>query len=113
MQTVIASMVFVLLVGCTTSSIGDGQPTLSLTTNKQPAPYILCVLPKWQESSAQPVMSQITGGYRLVLGSADRTDDILVVTGRDGGSSVNLYHRPSFVPGLWRGSVDVAVRNCL
>lgn len=113
MRVTIGAAIFVLLAGCASSNPGDSRSTVSFNTSKKPGPYVLCVLSKWRESRTKPVMSEIADGYRLVIGTPEQVDDMLEVAKAGNGTSVQFYHRASWVPGLWRASSDVAVRECL
>lgn len=113
MRILICAAAIALLAGCASAPSGPGKPTVTATTAKKPGPYAMCVLHGWQESRTSPVMSRTAGGYRLVIGTPDQSDDILVITEKGSGSSVQLYHRKSWVPGAWRSATDVAVKECL
>lgn len=114
MRILIGALGLALLAGCVSpSDLKNNTPTTQGKTTKLPREYALCVFPKWQDARSEATMSETENGYRLVIGAMNLTDELLEITKSGSGSSVSLYQRVAWMPGIGRSSVESAVKTCL
>lgn len=114
MRVLICSLAALLLAGCVSpSDLKNSKPTINANTAKSPKEYALCVFPRWQDARSEAVMSETTDGYRLVIGAMQLTDELLDVKKTSSGSSIALYQRAAWMPGVGRSTIEAAVRSCL
>lgn len=114
MRILIAAVAVAMLAGCVSpSDLRTNTPTVSATTKKEPKKYALCVFPQWQDARSEATMSETESGYRLVIGAMQLTDELLEIKKTPTGSSVALYQRVAWMPGVGRTAIEAAVRNCL
>lgn len=114
MRIFIGTLALVLLAGCVgPGDLAKNEPSLKLSTKKDPKSYALCVFPKWQEARTDSTMSETESGYRLLVASNNMADEMLDVRRTPSGSSVQLHQRMawSMMPG--RSSIESAVKSCL
>src|SRR3546814_17663466 len=87
-----SSMAFasLLLAGCASA---PNDPTLTLQTNKTPAQYADCVVPKLQDNAMRPTVSQSQRSYRIVVPSKVSADHVLEAYKAGTGGQVLRYDR--------------------
>ncbi|WP_212805499.1 hypothetical protein [Pseudomonas sp. Eqa60] len=113
MRILIWLAVALTLGGC----VGPGDlerndPSLRLSTKKDPKSYALCVFPKWQNARNDSSMSETESGYRLLVASA-MADELLEIRKTSSGSDVTLYQRMAWSAMPGRSAIESAVKSCL
>jgi uncharacterized lipoprotein YajG len=114
MRILIGAVAVALLSGCVgPGDLAKNDPSIKVTTSKEPKAYALCVFPKWQNARTDSSMAKTETGYRLLVASNDMADELLDINKVSSGSSVVLYQRMawSMMPG--RQAVESAVKSCL
>ncbi|RMQ46697.1 hypothetical protein ALQ04_02112 [Pseudomonas cichorii] len=81
---------FSLLAGCISA---PNQPSLILQTSKAPDEYVQCVMPKLQEHSLAPVLSQSQRHYKIIVPSAVAADNVMEAYKAPKGGKIFLYER--------------------
>lgn len=114
MRILIGAFAVALLMGC----VGPGdlekkEPSITVTTHKDPRSYALCVFPKWQTARTDSFLTETLTGYRLLVASNNMADEMLDVVKTRDGSSVVLYQRMAWSKMLGRSAVEAAVKSCL
>lgn len=104
------AMTYWLLGGC---AVTPNQPTLVLQTNKSPEQYAECVVPKLQDRTQTPTLSQTRRHYRVVVSSTLAADNVLEAYKTPTGGKVFLYERRPVASGLIPSSFERAARECL
>ena len=114
MRNLVVVSVLALLVGCSTSKpLGTDQLESTFTSNKKPAPFLVCMLPKWQAYRGKSTVNKILGGYTLGLGESLQTEDLLVIKDSAEGSVIEHYHRKSWFHFMEGGSHEEDIHACL
>lgn len=114
MRILIGVVGLALLAGCVSpSDLKANIPTIKATTEKSPRQYALCVYPRWQDARSEASMSETQDGYRIVIGAMNLTDELLEVSRKGAGSSVEFYQRLAWMPGVGRSAIEQAVKSCL
>lgn len=114
MRILIAAVAVVVLAGCTTpGDLKAGKATISASSSKAPKQYALCVFPRWQDARSGATMSETERGYRLTVSTDMTTDELLEINKSASGSSVSLYQRLAWAPGVGRAAIERSVRDCL
>ncbi|WP_415962172.1 hypothetical protein [Streptomyces sp. 021-4] len=114
MKLILGVLAVVLLAGCVgPGDLAKNDPSLKLSTKKDPKSYALCVFPKWQDARTDSTMAETESGYRLLVASNNMADEMLDIRKTSTGSSVTLHQRMawSIMPG--RSSIESAVKSCL
>ncbi|GFM74470.1 MULTISPECIES: hypothetical protein [Pseudomonas] len=104
------AVVFALLSGCASA---PNQPTLILQTSKAPDEYVQCVMPKLQEHSLNPVLSQSQRHYRIVVSSPVAADNVIEAYKAPAGGKVFLYERQLLASTLITSRFERAAQECL
>ncbi|WP_288074424.1 hypothetical protein [Pseudomonas sp.] len=116
MRILLASVmaVSVLMAGCSTpGDLKKGEASIRASTSKPPKQYALCVFPRWQDARSGATMSETERGYRLTVSTDMTTDELLEINKSASGSSVSLYQRLAWAPGVGRAAIERSVRDCL
>ncbi|MPR00673.1 hypothetical protein F0169_00480 [Pseudomonas sp. MAFF 212408] len=114
MRILIAAVAMMVLAGCTTpGDLKNGKATISASSNKAPKQYALCVFPRWQDARSGATMFETERGYRLTVSTDMTTDELLEINKSASGSSVSLYQRLAWAPGVGRAAIEQSVRDCL
>ncbi|MGR4042902.1 hypothetical protein FW796_26290 [Pseudomonas sp. 910_21] len=113
MRILIGLAAALTLSGC----VGPGDlerndPSLRLSSSKDPRSYALCVFPKWQNARNDSSMSETESGYRLVVASV-MADELLEIRKTSSGSDVTLYQRMAWAAMPGRSAIESAVKSCL
>ncbi|MCQ9186214.1 hypothetical protein KMT30_45720 [Streptomyces sp. IBSBF 2953] len=114
MKLILGVLAVALLAGCVgPGDLAKNDPSLKLSTKKDPKSYALCVFPKWQDARTDSTMAETESGYRLLVASNNMADEMLDIRKTSMGSSVTLHQRMawSMMPG--RSSIESAVKSCL
>ncbi len=114
MRILIGALACALLSGCVgPGDLAENEPSITVSTKKDPKRYALCVFPKWQNARTDSTMAETENGYRLLVASNNMADEMLDITKTSTGSSVVLHQRMawSMMPG--RSAIESAVRSCL
>jgi uncharacterized protein YceK len=99
-----------LLAGC--ASVPN-DPTLTLQTQKTPAEYAECVIPKLQDSQLNPMVSQTQRSYRIVVPSKVSADNVLEAYKAGNGGKVFIYERHLLASNLLPSSFERAAEDCI
>ncbi|WCM49210.1 hypothetical protein OH720_19645 [Pseudomonas sp. WJP1] len=110
MLTRLALAAPLLLAGCASA---PNDPTLTLQTNKAPADYANCVLPKLQEDALSATISQTQRSYRIVVSSKVAADDVLEAYKASSGGKVFLYERALLASTFGPSPLERAAQACL
>ncbi|NIL19676.1 lipoprotein [Pseudomonas sp. AN3A02] len=114
MRILIAAVAVVMLAGCSTpGDLKKGEASIKASTSKSPKQYALCVFPRWQDARSGAAMSETERGYRLTVSTDMTTDELLEINKSASGSSVRLYQRLAWAPGVGRAAIERSVRDCL
>jgi len=101
---------FALLYGCASA---PNDPTLTLHTKKTPEQYAECVVPKLQQSSLNPTLSQSQRHYKIVVPSKVAADDVLEAYKAPTGGKVFVYERKLLASTFVSSSFERAAQECL
>ena len=104
------SIACALLAGCAS---GPNQPTRVLQTSKTPEQYADCVMPKLQNHTQTPTLSQTQRHYRIVVASTLAPDNVIEAYKAPTGGKVFLYERRLAASSLIPSSFEQAARECL
>ncbi|EJZ58802.1 hypothetical protein I1A_003133 [Pseudomonas fluorescens R124] len=99
-----------LLGGCASA---PNDPTLTLHTNKTPAQYTDCVVPKLQGSALNPTVSQTQRSYRIVVPSKVSADNVLEAYKAGSGGKVFIYERHLLASNFLPSSFERAAQDCI
>jgi uncharacterized lipoprotein YajG len=99
-----------LLAGCASA---PNDPTLTLQTNKTPAQYADCVIPKLQGSALSPTVSQTQRSYRIVVPSKVSADNVLEAYKAGNGGKVFIYERHLLASNFLPSSFERAAQDCI
>lgn len=99
-----------LLAGCASA---PNDPTLTLQTNKTPAEYAECVVPKLQGRAMTPTVSQTQRSYRIVVSSKVSADNVLEAYKAPNGGKVFLYERQLLASSFMPSSFEKAAQDCI
>jgi len=99
-----------LLAGCASA---PNDPTLTLQTNKTPAQYADCVVPKLQGSALNPTVSQTQRSYRIVVPSKVSADNVLEAYKAGNGGKVFIYERHLLASNFLPSSFERAAQDCI
>lgn len=114
MRILIAAVAVAMLAGCSTpGDLKKGEASIKASTSKSPKQYALCVFPRWQDARSGAAMSETERGYRLTVSTDMTTDELLEINKSASGSSVSLYQRLAWAPGVGRAAIERSVRDCL
>lgn len=105
--TIAASL---LLSGCAST---PNDPTMTLQTNKSPADYTQCVLPKLKGDSLNATVSETQRSYRIVVSSKVAANDVLEAYKASTGGKVFLYERTLLASTFGPSSLERAAQACL
>ncbi|WP_053151172.1 hypothetical protein [Pseudomonas sp. Pf153] len=106
----VLAMASVLLAGCASA---PNDPTLTLVTDKTPAEYADCVVPKLQGSTLNPTVSQTQRSYRIVVPSKVAADNVLEAYKAGNGGKVFIYERRLLASSLLPSSFERAAQDCI
>ena len=104
------AMVSVLLAGCASA---PNDPTLTLMTDKTPAEYADCVVPKLQGNTLNPTVSQTQRSYRIVVPSKVSADNVLEAYKAGNGGKVFIYERHLLSSSFLPSSFERAAQDCI
>ncbi|MDT8909163.1 MULTISPECIES: hypothetical protein [Pseudomonas] len=104
------AMASLLLAGCASA---PNDPSLTLTTEKTPAEYADCVVPKLQSSTLNPTVSQTQRSYRIVVPSKVAADNVLEAYKAGNGGKVFIYERRLLASSLLPSSFERAAQDCI
>ncbi|TWC11429.1 hypothetical protein FBY06_14418 [Pseudomonas sp. SJZ085] len=114
MRILIGAFAVALLAGCVSpGDLESKDPSISVSTAKDPKRYALCVFPRWQNARSDVSMSETEHGYRLIAASNNMTDELLSIRKASKGSMVKLYQRMAWAYGYGRSDMERAVKDCL
>jgi hypothetical protein len=99
-----------LLSGCAST---PNSPTLTLQTNKAPADYAQCVLPKLHDDALHTTVSETQRSYRIVVSSKVAADDVLEAYKASNGGKVFLYERALLASTFGPSQLERAAQACL
>lgn len=113
MRILIGAMALAVLAGCVgPGDLAKNEPTISVTTSKDPKAYALCVFPQWQNARTDSSMVETEAGYRLWVASNNMADELLEIKKINSGSSVVLYQRMAWSKMMGRNAIESAVKSC-
>lgn len=115
MRVVITALLITWLTACTTpGDLINGEPVISMKSNKSPKAVALCIYPDWQEYQSTATMSETIDGYRLVSGSDmnGQTNDVLDIKQSANGSIAKLYQRMAWQQ-IGRSRISDSLNRCL
>lgn len=99
-----------LLAGCASA---PNDPTLTLQTDKTPAQYADCVVPKLRGSALSPTVSQTQRSYRIVVPSKVSADNVLEAYKAGNGGKVFIYERHFLASNFLPSSFERAAQDCI
>ncbi|MBC2659122.1 hypothetical protein H7A76_27095 [Pseudomonas sp. MSSRFD41] len=99
-----------LLSACATA---PNDPTLVMQTNKTPAQYADCVVPKLREQALAPTVSQTQRSYRIVVPSKVAANNVLEAYKAPNGGKVFLYERHLLASSFTPSNFSRAAQDCL
>ncbi|NBF05692.1 hypothetical protein GV819_25690 [Pseudomonas sp. Fl5BN2] len=99
-----------LLAGCATA---PNDPTLVMHTQKTPAEYAECVVPKLQGIAQATTVSQTQRGYRIVVTSKVAADNVLEAYKAPNGGKVFLYERHLLASSFAPSHFERVAQECL
>jgi hypothetical protein len=99
-----------LLAGCASA---PNDPTLTLQTNKTPAQFADCVVPKLQGKALNPTVSQTQRSYRIVVPSKVSADNVLEAYKAGSGGKVFIYERHLLASNFLPSSFERAAQDCI
>lgn len=71
MRILIGLAMALLLGGCVSpSDLERNEPSIKVSTKKEPKQYALCVLPRWQDARSDVSMSKLSMGTGWLLPAA-------------------------------------------
>lgn len=100
MRNVLAALMALALVGCTTTGLQESAPAYSGTSQKSPQSLARCLAPKWQELNSSTSSIETESGYKIAVSSLFAgTIALAKIEGGPSGSSVKV-----FLPADWAGT---------
>ncbi|MQA53740.1 hypothetical protein [Pseudomonas piscis] len=113
MRIVAVGLALVLLSGCVgPGDLAKNEPTMSVTSSKDPKAYALCVFPQWQNARTDSSMVETQTGFRLLVASNNMADELLEVKKTAAGSFAVLYQRMAWSKMMGRSAIEAAVKSC-
>lgn len=106
----VISIAYSLLAGCAS---GPNQPTRIMQTSKSPEQYAECVVPKLQDRTQTPTLSQSQRHYRIVVSSTVAADNVIEAYKAPTGGKVFLYERRLLASSFKPSSFEQAAQECL
>ncbi|MGE7957949.1 hypothetical protein ACQKQA_15435 [Pseudomonas sp. NPDC089530] len=106
----VLTLASLLLAGCASA---PNDPTLVLQTNKTPAEYADCLVPKLQGQALTPTVSQTQRSYRIVVPSKVAADNVLEAYKAPNGGKVFLYERHLLASSFTPSKFERAAQECL
>jgi hypothetical protein len=115
MRTLIGTLTFVLLAGCSTvSDLTVGNPTQTYVSTKSPDVIANCVFPAWQRYDESSELSNTGRDWQIVSRSFWRVNDVVQfdLSDEKSGSIIKHYQRPS-ASQSGRDIIRIAMNHCL
>lgn len=115
MRTLIGTLTFVLLAGCSTvSDLTAGNPTQTYVSTKAPKAIADCVFPAWQRYDEGAELSNTGRNWRIVSKSFWQVNDVVQfdLSDEKTGSIIKHYQGPSASQSN-RDVIRVAMNHCL
>ena len=114
MRFFVGALAVAMLAGFVSPGDLEGNnPSIKVSTAKDPKRYALCVFPKWQAARTDSSMVETESGYRLWVASNSMADELLDVKRIASGSQVTLRQRMAWSAMPGRSAIEAAVKSCL